>query len=217
MSVELFVLGFLARQGPQHGYTLRKIIDQQAADFAGIKLPTLYYHLARLEKEGKVRSRDETVGRRPERTVYELTAAGEAASRDALRDAMGEEYCPRFNVDAALFFAELAQPGELAAALAERLRATQERLEQLEAHRVETVPHLHGKNRTLALAIFDHHASHHQAERAWLERTLESMGKDQPRATSEEGTAGGRRPRPARTGHSGTARGPRRSKQKSAE
>ena len=37
--IPLYILGFLLRYGPQHGYQIKKLISEQMADFTSIKLP----------------------------------------------------------------------------------------------------------------------------------------------------------------------------------
>ena len=50
--IPLYVLGLLQRYGPQHGYQLKKTISEELEDFTQIKLPTIYYHLEKMESQG---------------------------------------------------------------------------------------------------------------------------------------------------------------------
>jgi DNA-binding PadR family transcriptional regulator len=71
-------LGTLARYGPQHGHQIRRLADvTNVAEWGGVSVGALYRELPAMEREGLVeRVRTEQVGRRPARTVYQITADG---------------------------------------------------------------------------------------------------------------------------------------------
>ena len=52
--IPLYILGMLLRYGPQHGYQIKKLLAEQLADFTDIKLPTIYYHLEKMEASGLI-------------------------------------------------------------------------------------------------------------------------------------------------------------------
>lgn len=174
----MFVLGILARQGPQHGYVLRQAIEEQASDFAGIKLPTLYYHLKNLEKRGLVRARQERAENRPERTVFEITAKGRTALDGLVLESLGEMYRPRFAIDAALFFGDLMGREQLVEGLRAQRKHAEEALETIRKHRAAVIPELRGRSRMLADRIFAHHEEHFRVERRWIEQTLNQLVSD---------------------------------------
>jgi len=91
MQIPLYILGLLMRFGPQHGYRIRKIIGEELADFTGIKLSVIYYHLEKMEREGLLHGIREKISGRPEKTRYSVTQAGRAAFRRIL----GENRCTR--------------------------------------------------------------------------------------------------------------------------
>lgn len=72
-------LGTLARYGPQHGHQIRRLADvTNVAEWGGVSAGALYRELRAMEREGLVEAlRTEKVGRRPERTVYQITADGQ--------------------------------------------------------------------------------------------------------------------------------------------
>ena len=74
----LMALGTLARYGPQHGHQIRRLADlTNVGEWGGVSVGALYRELRTMEREGLVeRIRTEQVGRRPARTVYEITADG---------------------------------------------------------------------------------------------------------------------------------------------
>ena len=80
-------LGTLARYGPQHGHQIRRLADvANVGEWGGVSVGALYRELRTMEREGIVeRVRTEQVGRRPARTVYQITADGRLELM-ALRD-----------------------------------------------------------------------------------------------------------------------------------
>jgi DNA-binding PadR family transcriptional regulator len=60
--IPFYILGLLQRFGPQHGYQLKKIIGEQLSDFTQIKLPTIYYHLEKMEADGLLAANSEKPG-----------------------------------------------------------------------------------------------------------------------------------------------------------
>ncbi len=171
----LYILGLLLQRGPQHGYALRGTIEREVADFAHIKPPTLYYHLRRLEKQGLVRSRAEQVGRRPERSVYEITEQGRQAFGSLAEQALEGPFWGEFLVDAAFYFGGLLGRDRLLQALQERLAVQQRALAQLRQHQQEVLCQLQGFQQLGASAIFQHHLLHQEAETRWLQQTIDAL------------------------------------------
>ena len=71
-------LGTLARQGPLHGHQIRRAAEvTNVGEWGGVSVGALYRELRLMERDGLIeRVRTEQVGRRPERTVYQITADG---------------------------------------------------------------------------------------------------------------------------------------------
>lgn len=74
----LMALGTLARYGPQHGHQIRRLAElTNVGEWGGVSVGALYRELRAMESEGLVEAlRTEKVGKRPERTVYEITRDG---------------------------------------------------------------------------------------------------------------------------------------------
>jgi DNA-binding PadR family transcriptional regulator len=74
----LMALGTLARYGPQHGHQIRRLAEvTNVGEWGGVSVGALYRELRTMEREGLVELvRTEQVGRRPARTVYQITADG---------------------------------------------------------------------------------------------------------------------------------------------
>jgi DNA-binding PadR family transcriptional regulator len=71
-------LGTLARKGPLHGHQIRRAAEvTNVGEWGGVSVGALYRELRLMERGGLIeRVRTEQVGRRPERTVYQITADG---------------------------------------------------------------------------------------------------------------------------------------------
>ena len=74
----LMALGTLARYGPQHGHQIRRLAEvTNVGEWGGVSGGALYRELRTMEREGLVEQvRTEQVGRRPARTVYQITPDG---------------------------------------------------------------------------------------------------------------------------------------------
>jgi DNA-binding PadR family transcriptional regulator len=74
----LMILGLLAERGPMHGHQIRRSAELTNAEvWGGITGGALYAELRRLDAEGLVEAvRAEQMGRRPARTVFEITEEG---------------------------------------------------------------------------------------------------------------------------------------------
>src|SRR5579863_1622290 len=109
-------LGVLARSGPSHGHHIRRIADvTNVGEWGGVSVGALYRELRAMEGEGLVEAmRTEKVGKRPERTVYAITAEGHlelSALRDQAIRPLGSGPDP---LGVALLFAAASMdPGDL--------------------------------------------------------------------------------------------------------
>jgi len=132
----------LLRERPMHPYEMSTTLRERAKE-ASIRLNygSLYSVVEGLAKRGLIRAR-ETVreGRRPERTVYEITAAGETEHSDWLSDllAIPEKEYPHF--EAALSLMAGLPPDDVVPLLelrAQRLELTLHQLRSLEGLALE--------------------------------------------------------------------------------
>jgi DNA-binding PadR family transcriptional regulator len=118
------ILGLLAGRGPMHGHQIRRTAElTDASVWGGITGGALYAELRKLEGEELVQAvRTEQVGRRPARTVYEITGEGQlelAIQRDAALEVVFGSADP---VSVVLLFAAGADADELGDRLAARRR-----------------------------------------------------------------------------------------------
>lgn len=73
---ELLFLGLL-KEGPKHGYEIKKKIKEMLSLFAGLEIKSIYYPLRILEKKGLVIKESVRQLKRPTCFIYSLSAEGE--------------------------------------------------------------------------------------------------------------------------------------------
>lgn len=83
---EIAVLSLL-RQGPMHPYQMRRLLKARHKDeILSLRHGSLYHAIGRLERAGRIAvEATGREGKRPERTTYRITEAGEVDLLDALR------------------------------------------------------------------------------------------------------------------------------------
>ncbi|HUY87744.1 MAG TPA: PadR family transcriptional regulator [Pirellulales bacterium] len=115
----------LLREREMHPYEMQRLIrERHKEDFLDLKRGSLYHAIERLAKAGFIEevgvSRE---GRRPERTTYRLTEAGESEVLDWLRDLLARPVRETSSFVAAMSFVAHLAPDEAADQL--RVRARQ--------------------------------------------------------------------------------------------
>lgn len=209
--VRLLILGLLSG-GPLHGHQVRRAAEQSGIEqWGGVKVGALYGMLHRLEAEGLVEPvRVEQEGRRPQRTVYAITAEGRA-ELDVHRDrALTQPVVYSTTVEAALKWSAGLDRSALRERLSRRRAALAGALTDLVAGREVYLQE--GKLPAAALAGYRRTQLHLEAELAWhdeLEATLPAIVResaaDRPSATPDPSPSDVtpiRRRRPRRSGAS---------------
>ena len=71
----LLVLADLSGHGARHGHAIRRDAEQtDVSAWGGVSMGAIYRELRELEEEGLIEAlRTETEGRRPARTIYQIT------------------------------------------------------------------------------------------------------------------------------------------------
>ena len=179
MITQLYVLGFLIRWGPQHGYLLKQRLTDYVADFTQIKQSAIYYHLEKLEQAGHVTSETESEGARPDRNVYTVTESGRQEFKEMLWQALQPEYEPQFTLDAAVYFQEYLPGDEIVSGLKDYARTYDRMHAEAVRHMDEVIDHIPADRRFMATSLFRHHLVHLEAEAAWARETAESMASEQ--------------------------------------
>jgi DNA-binding PadR family transcriptional regulator len=178
-KVPFYILGYLMRSGPLHGYQLKANIEREASDFAKIKLPNLYYHLASMREKGWIEAEREKEGNRPEKDVYSVSAEGRAQYDEFLRRCLAEPVDWDFPVDGALFFSKDLSHEEIERGLLVACSRADAALKSLAVHRVEVLAEVPASFSEIASLILSHHERHYAAELAWLREAIEVISARQ--------------------------------------
>lgn len=168
MQTQFYILGLLLRYGPQHGYLLKQTVEEQISDFAQIKLPTIYYHLEKLNEKGYVSAAFQKDGNRPEKTVYRITEAGENYFYALLKKAQSEELQLELPLDGAIFFREKIDEQAFSQSIRSAIHALDAKLKRVIAHRDHVMRLIPDTGKAGTRAIFSHHIYHLRAELEWL-------------------------------------------------
>lgn len=163
----------LLRQRPMHPYEVQRLIREYHKDaFLDLKRGSLYHAIGQLRDAGLIDPVETTrEGRRPERTVYRLTADGEAALRDWLRRLLARPLREANPFFAALSFLAVLPPAEAAERLQERLAALDAEVAGLSAVLKQMVPRI-GR---LVLVEVEYARAMRRAERAWVHSLIEDL------------------------------------------
>jgi DNA-binding PadR family transcriptional regulator len=129
---EVAVLSLL-RQGPMHPYLMQRLLrDRHKDEVLVLKRGSLYHAIGRLERAELIAAvTTGREGRRPERTTYCITPAGEQALLVALRRMIGTPRREPSQFMAAISFLVHLMPDEALPHLARRCRLLEEEI----AHR----------------------------------------------------------------------------------
>lgn len=133
----LMILGLLAERGPMHGHQVRRTSELTNAEaWGGITVGALYAELRRLVGEDLIRPlRTEQMGKRPARTVYEITEDGRLELSIQREAALDQVLDGHDAVTVVLLFASGGRLGELRRRLAERRARVVAELEAMRAER----------------------------------------------------------------------------------
>jgi len=175
MSVRLLILGLL-RQGPLHGYEIKRIIATEMADWTSVAVGSIYFALDKLSAQALIEVRETSRdGGRPEKTVYAITASGRNEFLSLLRQTWAEVERGSFPLDTGVAFMDSLPKAELRGYLKRRIGILEGILAGLALHRSETLekPELP----TQARFIFSHHELHLRAELEWTQEVLGSLGR----------------------------------------
>jgi DNA-binding PadR family transcriptional regulator len=140
----LLVLGLLSSAGPMHGHRIRREAETSSVEsWGGVNVGALYRELHRMEDEGLVQPvRSEQMGRRPARTIYEITDEGRRELVQLRTAAWRSQEGYLDPVGVALLFGGSPEPEEQAEHLAFRRQILRAHLDSLTAERKRFAPNL---------------------------------------------------------------------------
>jgi DNA-binding PadR family transcriptional regulator len=173
MTVRLVILGLL-RDRPLYGYEIKQIIEEHMSDWTSIAFGSIYFALDKLADEKFVEKVEvERAGKRPSRSVYQITDTGRDEFLRLLRESWQQVERQYFSVDICLFFMNTLPLEEVKNYLRTRQRILQSTIEHIQSHRGEQMSNPEVPR--LATAIFDHTLIHTQAELTWVSDLLQKM------------------------------------------
>lgn len=172
-SSRLYVLTLLKRHGPMHGHRMRLTAQQDRLDlWTDVRPGALYNVLKRLAAEGLIAATaSEREGAYPERTVYELTPAGDKAQVVLQDAALRKIVLPPDPFDLALAAGDLADPDYLRHALDDRRAALLAQRTALQHQTEFADPYLSVAERK----VLGHLRARLDAEIAWHEDVLADL------------------------------------------
>ena len=175
--IPFYILGLLQRFGPQHGYQIKKIIAEQLSDFTQIKLPTIYYHLEKMEADGLLSANNEKPGGKLEKTIYTITDKGITAFKSMIAGLLEFEYRPTFSSDGIFYFFDYIETTEIVRHLEAYMDKLNSAISNIEKHKKETLDFVPAEDRIMVRIIFSHHERHYKAELDWVQETLSSLNE----------------------------------------
>jgi DNA-binding PadR family transcriptional regulator len=179
MTVRLVILGLL-RERPLYGYEIKQIIEEHMSDWTSIAFGSIYFALDKLAEEKFVEKVEvEQKGKRPSRSVYQITDAGRNEFLHLLRGSWQQFEREYYPLDICLFFLDSLPLKEVINYLTTRKDALQSALEYVQSHREEQLAFPEVPR--FAAAIFDHTIVHTQAELQWMTDLLEKLESDKGR------------------------------------
>lgn len=128
------LLGFL-RYAPMTGYDLKQLMDVSTSNFWYAKQSQIYTTLKKMEAEGWVQSEIEPQKGRPDRRVYSISEAGEAALLGWLQEPVTDLEQRKETALLRLFFAAPVDKDTLLTQLQHQRELHQQ---QLDTYRTET-------------------------------------------------------------------------------
>ena len=183
MYSEIVILAML-RQGPRHGYEIKKDVERALGGMVPLNNKTLYLALKRFEEMGAVTRQVILQEGKPNRHLYQLTERGIELLQASLRDFPAEHADNDAEFFTRVSFFDLLEAHEREAILTKRLAyleavlAYLQKLQQL-ANKGECAP---GTRSSMANAqrVLAFHLQRVRHEYQWIAAWLEEMQAKQP-------------------------------------
>jgi DNA-binding PadR family transcriptional regulator len=163
----------LLREGPMHPYEMQRLIRQRKKDdFLDLKRGSLYNNIERLQRAGLIESVEtRREGKRPERTVYRLTEAGERELLAWLRELLLNPARDSTEFVAALSFLAHLPRHDVLEQLSGRAGLLEAKIRGLDASLRELAPRL-GR---LLVVEAEYRRAMRQAELAWVRSLIDDI------------------------------------------
>lgn len=144
------VLGLIKLRGPSTSYDLKRAVGRSIQYFWSFPHTQLYLEPSRLSDAGFLSEEQESTGRR--RKIYSLTASGEEALLNWMKDAPENMFELRDMAILQLFFSDFMEPDALTSLAQEQVRFHQSRIDTFDAI-AERSRRFAGQNRMYPLEL----------------------------------------------------------------
>jgi DNA-binding PadR family transcriptional regulator len=173
MSTRLVILGLL-RDRPLYGYEIKQIIEEHMGDWTSIAFGSIYFALGKLAEEGFIQQvAVEQQGRRPSRSVFQITEEGRAEFVRLLRAAWSEVERHYYAIDVGLAFMGALPREEIQAYLEARTQHLEGIVRHIAEHQREQMARREVP--AVAASVFAHSQAHFQAELEWTRDLLDKV------------------------------------------
>ena len=169
--IALTVLAFLTER-PMHPYDVQRVIRQRHKDYAIERPRALYRAFERLARDELIEPVETSrEGRRPERTVYQITEEGRAEFQHRLLQLIERQVVedPVFGV--AVGFLGYLEPGSVLEALQDRFASLEGEIAGLDA----ALPAMRTSLPRLVLLAHEYKRALRRAERDWVLKLIEEI------------------------------------------
>lgn len=181
-DTELILLGLVA-EGDCYGYQIEaKIKARNIRNWADIGFSSIYYVLAKLEKQGLVTSKQEKSPQGPSRRVFAITTTGRKLLTGQTLYRLAQRIPLPSSFYAGLALLKHVDLKAASKALAEHARGVRARLDQLNRDR-------QSEHTSLAEAMFDLGYRLAEAEESWLEEFHHRLEESQVKPDSTTGAS----------------------------
>ena len=162
----LIILGVL-KDGPRHGYEIKKIIKKQLGIFSSLENKSIYYPLKIMEKKGLIKKATVTPKGKLPRYVYSITPAGNKEFLSLANEALLSEKRPFIDIDIPLYFLPYLEKKDVLA----RLRLRKRFLERV---RIWLEKNIESKEdfSSHQIILLKHHLNLLNAEETFLEEII---------------------------------------------
>jgi DNA-binding PadR family transcriptional regulator len=165
-DAELAILSLLA-EAPSYDHDINKLIDERGLRrWTAIGASSMYYVLDKLEKQGLVKSRTETDGRRK----FEISPAGTGVLQTAVVDLLSTPHAHDRGFELGLVNLHVLKSSQVRSALLSRQQDIIMQLAKLRESLDQEITHT---NAYQATALFSHRIRMLEAELGWLETFID--------------------------------------------
>jgi len=177
-EVPFYILGFLIRFGPMHGYQLKACLERDINDFTNIKLSNLYYHLGEMNKKGLINSQVVKDNNRLEKEVFSVTALGKSKFHEYFESLAGEMADWKLPLDGILYFSDYVPREFIVDSLNKYIDKINMKIDSMLRHKKSILDNLPESASDMAELIFSHHEIHYRSEREWIHHAMEVFSKE---------------------------------------